>query len=87
MEQIKQRRQNVVSIRYQTDALGRVLGYVPQRYNDIFAQRRTGQVTGGQKTSSRVCLNNNNICLKYDHNITVLSNYLYYYYVKKKLII
>lgn len=54
MEPLKQWRQDTVPIWYQTDALGRVFGYVPQRDNDIFAQRRTGTLTGGQETSSRV---------------------------------
>lgn len=49
--QVERRRQDDISVRHKADALGGVPGHVPQRHNEIFAQRRRGQVTCGQETS------------------------------------
>lgn len=54
--QVERRRPDDIPVRHQANALGRVLGHVPQGHNDIFAQRRRGQVAGGQETSQGVRL-------------------------------
>lgn len=58
MGQVEQQRQNAVPVRYQTAGLERVLGNVSSRHNDVFAQRRTGKIAGGQDTSAKVSVEN-----------------------------
>lgn len=58
MGQVEQQRQNAVSVRYQTAWLEGVLGNVSSGHNYVSAQRRTGEITGGQDTSAKVSIEN-----------------------------
>lgn len=58
MGQAEQQRQNAVPVRHETAGLERVLGNVSPGRDNVFAQRRAGEIAGGQETSAKVSVEN-----------------------------